>query len=154
MDLLTEIKNCGGEIIFDQVLTVQYSPHSPVVRIKCLFVRNEDCYYKDIDGNESLINEITKTSIAIKNSIIQRLKLMNMAKPTHLKQFDLEAAKKGAKVITKSGKPVELLYFEREVGQFPIVAIIEKKKVANYTIDGKFYYSETPKPSKYDLYMA
>lgn len=70
------------------------------------------------------------------------------------KKFDLDAAKKGAKVITRNNKPVEMLYFERQVGQFPLVAIIEKSKVACYTQEGKFYYSEHYKPSKFDLFMA
>jgi len=56
-----------------------------------------------------------------------------------MKKFDLEAAKKGAPVVTKKGKEAHILYFERDNPKFPLVVIIEKKHVYCFTAEGKFY---------------
>lgn len=56
-----------------------------------------------------------------------------------MKKFDLRKAKAGQAIVTESGKPVNILYFERDSKNFPIVALIENKKVEQYTIDGKLY---------------
>lgn len=71
-----------------------------------------------------------------------------------MKKFDLSKAKQGHKVVTRNGKEVKMLYFDREVERFPLVAIIEKKQVACYTEEGKFYDDENHKESKNDLFMA
>lgn len=67
-----------------------------------------------------------------------------------MKKFNLNEAIAGKEVVTKDGKLVKILHHERENDKFPIVAIIENKKVALYTIDGKFY---TDKDSKFDLFI-
>jgi len=67
-----------------------------------------------------------------------------------MKKFDLTEAIAGKEVVTKDGKLVKILYHERDNDKFPIVAIIENKKVVLYTIDGKFYID---KDSKEDLFL-
>jgi hypothetical protein len=71
-----------------------------------------------------------------------------------MKQFDLKEAKAGKSVVTRGGKEVKMLYFSREVERFPLVAIIDKKVVACFTEDGKFFDDENHKQSKNDLFMA
>ena len=46
-----------------------------------------------------------------------------------MKDFNLKSAKDGAKVCTKDGKYVRLLTFDRESTSFPIVGLIENRKV-------------------------
>lgn len=67
-----------------------------------------------------------------------------------MKKFDLDKAKKGAEVVTKKGKSVKILHYERDSKKFPLVVIIENKKVENYTLEGKFY---DDKDSDKDLYL-
>lgn len=50
-----------------------------------------------------------------------------------MKDFNLTSAKDGAKVCTKDGKSVRLLAFDRESASFPIVGLIENRKVCCYT---------------------
>lgn len=68
-----------------------------------------------------------------------------------MKKFNLITAKEGAKVCTKLGKSVRLIAFDRESAKFPIVGLIENKKVCCYTIDGKYY---ADKDSDNDLRMV
>lgn len=68
-----------------------------------------------------------------------------------MKDFNLTSAKDGAKVCTKEGKSVRLLAFDRESASFPIVGLIENRKVCCYTIDGKYY---ADKDSDNDLRMV
>ncbi len=68
-----------------------------------------------------------------------------------MKEFNLKLAKEGAKVCTKSGKPVRLLAFDRDSLSFPLVALIENRKVCCYTTAGKFYVD---KNSDNDLEMV
>lgn len=67
-----------------------------------------------------------------------------------MKKFNLKKAKEGSKVITVSGKDVNVIYFERDSKNFPLVVLIENKKVEQYTLDGKLY---TDKDSELDLKM-
>jgi hypothetical protein len=71
-----------------------------------------------------------------------------------MKKFNLSEAKAGKKVVTREGKEVKMLHFTREVERFPLVAIIENKRVACYTEEGKFFDDENHKQSKNDLFMA
>lgn len=68
-----------------------------------------------------------------------------------MKEFNLKLAKEGEKVCTKSGKPVRLLAFDRDSLSFPLVALIENRKVCCYTTAGKFYVD---KNSDNDLEMV
>ncbi len=67
-----------------------------------------------------------------------------------MKEFDLEKARSGAEVITKSGQEAKILLFDRSNKTFPLVVILENKNVYYYTEEGKFYKD---KPSDNDLIM-
>lgn len=67
-----------------------------------------------------------------------------------MKKFNIEKAKQGNLVVTKSGKEAKILLFDRDNAKFPLVVIVENKDVACYTIDGKFYFD---KESENDLKM-
>jgi len=54
-------------------------------------------------------------------------------------RFNLKKVKEGAEVLTKSGKVAKILLFDRSNSMFPLVVIIENKRVACYTDKGKFY---------------
>lgn len=58
-----------------------------------------------------------------------------------MKQFDLEAAKRGAAVCTAYGLPVRILCFDRKGGNFPIIALIDdtdsSESFATFTEEGE-----------------
>lgn len=68
-----------------------------------------------------------------------------------MKKFNLKKARAGADVCTKSGHSVRILTFDRDNSVFPIVALIENKRVACYTDSGKFF---ADKDSDNDLRMV
>ena len=65
-------------------------------------------------------------------------------------KFNLEKAKRGEAVETKKGIPVRILLFDRDSRAFPIVAILNNRKVYYYTNEGKFYLDRS---SYLDLVM-
>jgi hypothetical protein len=67
-----------------------------------------------------------------------------------MKRFHLEKARSGGEVCTKSGKQAKILLFDRDSKSFPLVVIINNRKVACYTAKGKFY---ADKNSDFDLAM-
>ena len=72
-----------------------------------------------------------------------------------MKEFDLEAAKKGAAVCTVDGYPVRILCFDANIGAYPIVAILETnsgKRVVTYQKDG--YPAESDWEGPLNLRMA
>lgn len=74
---------------------------------------------------------------------------------TKLKPFDLEAAKAGAKVITRDGKPVRILCFDRKNNQSPIVGLVSDEYgegLASFTKDGKYVVNGATHCN--DLFMA
>lgn len=80
-----------------------------------------------------------------------------MTYPTvsHIIPFNVEKAKKGAKVITRDGKPARILSYDLKGNPYSIVAAITdengREQVENYTIDGRFdpYHGEV----KFDLML-
>lgn len=58
-----------------------------------------------------------------------------------MKDFDLEAAKRGAAVCTAYGLPVRILCFDRKGGNFPIIALIDdtdsRESFATFTEEGE-----------------
>lgn len=57
-----------------------------------------------------------------------------------LKPFDLEAAKAGAKVVTRGGQPVRIICTDRKGSGYPIVALVTgavREEIATYTITGR-----------------
>lgn len=72
-----------------------------------------------------------------------------------LKPFDLEAAKAGAKVVTRDGHPARIICFERDDDYYPIIGLVNSgdgERVATYTKEGYFCSDKEPKDN--DLFMA
>ncbi len=67
-----------------------------------------------------------------------------------MKKFDLSKAKQGNKIATRRGKDAEILKFDRDNKEFPLVVIEGNTKVYVCTLDGKFY---TDKDSDFDLFL-
>lgn len=123
-----------------------------------------DCRYWDLTGNvglETLIdkNIVKKVSMTeyfkgkTKEEIASDLDIIPILAENYTymnKKFDLEKAKTGIDVVTKSGKQAKILLFDRDNSIFPLVVIIGNKNVYYYTIDGKFYKD---KDSDNDLIM-
>lgn len=58
-----------------------------------------------------------------------------------MKKFDLEAALKGAPVITRGNHPARIICTDAK-GNLPIIALISNNGVENpvkYTLDGRYY---------------
>ena len=56
------------------------------------------------------------------------------------KPFDIQAAKNGAKIETKSGHPVRIVCYDRK-GDYSIIALVDyglTEELTSYTIDGKY----------------
>lgn len=66
--------------------------------------------------------------------------------------FNREAAKNGAKLVTRDGSKV-LAYFDSEVDiRYPIVALVENdESLTCYTVNGEFYKGEE---NIYDLFIV
>lgn len=71
------------------------------------------------------------------------------------KPFNVEAAKRGAKVETRNGIPVRIICYDREGGQYPILALVDDgsgyESCIEYDLEGKFFCSG---PSKHDLVIV
>lgn len=72
-----------------------------------------------------------------------------------MKPFDLKAAKAGAPICTRDGRPVRILCFDAK-HNYPIKALINTDNIredfAEYTINGEFYNNQTE--DSFDLMMA
>lgn len=73
------------------------------------------------------------------------------------KPFDLEAAKAGAPVMTRDGRPVRILAFDVEGAIYPVVAAVKtldgkREAIQMYTESGE--YSYVVAKHDYDLVMA
>ena len=73
------------------------------------------------------------------------------------KPFDLEAAKAGAPVMTRDGRPARILAFDLKADEYPIAAAIESydgesEGIRTYTEYGK--YDNTVDEHDNDLVMA
>lgn len=71
-----------------------------------------------------------------------------------LEKFDLEKAKAGRKVVTRSGLPVDILKWDAR-GKEPLVGIIEQDEedvATSWEIDGR-YHSAIGENS-YDLFLS
>lgn len=66
----------------------------------------------------------------------------------NLKPFDLQAAKSGKPVCTRSGKPVRIICFDVKRATCPIIALVKEdghEKVCSYIPDGRrFENTEWP----------
>lgn len=78
------------------------------------------------------------------------------------KPFDLEAAKAGAPVMTRDGRPVRFLAFDVKSEEYPVVAVVpthdgKYESVEVYTKNGKYNddeYDDIKNKCDYDLVMA
>ncbi len=78
------------------------------------------------------------------------------------KPFDLEAAKAGAPVMTRDGRPVRILAFDVKSEEYPVVAVVpthdgKYESVEVYTKSGKYNddeYDDVKAECDYDLAMA
>ena len=71
-----------------------------------------------------------------------------------MKPFDLEAAKAGAKVITRGGNPVRILATDMKHHTYKIVGLVDfdfVESLKSWTIDGKYAEGDE---SMVDLFMA
>lgn len=72
-----------------------------------------------------------------------------------MKEFNLEAAKAGARVYTRDGREVRIVCFDAK-SEYPILALIMcgdgNGCLNTYTIDG--YYNIDKKESSSDLFMS
>lgn len=70
--------------------------------------------------------------------------------------FDLELAKQGYAVQTRTGKKVRILCFDAKIPNYPIVTLItlndNLEKLALYTNEGKFFH-DNDEDCEYDLVM-
>jgi hypothetical protein len=70
------------------------------------------------------------------------------------KPFDIEAARNGAQVRTRSGSPARIVCFDA-TGPQPLVVLLKEKDAWQYTIDG--YFNKTKDEGGFgnlDLVMA
>ena len=74
----------------------------------------------------------------------------------NLKPFDLEAAKNGAKVVTRCGNSVRIVCSDMRDDDYPIVGVVSRENgtefSATFTREGKFVGLGTE--SRCDLFMA
>ena len=56
-----------------------------------------------------------------------------------MKKFDNKKAREGAELVTRGGKPVKVLLFDRTSKDFPIVAIIDNREVIQVTENGRYF---------------
>lgn len=73
-----------------------------------------------------------------------------------MRLFNLEEAKQGEQVITRDGRPVRIICFDRHKEDYPIVALIEDndktERIYEYTELGEYYKDVLD--HDYDLMMA
>lgn len=74
---------------------------------------------------------------------------------TKLKPFDLEAAKNGAKVVTRDGHAVRIICYDRKNEEYPIVALVgeDEGAVFSYSSGGR-YLEPNLTDHDLDLFMA
>ena len=65
-----------------------------------------------------------------------------------MKNFNIEDADIDHVIVIREGKNVKILLYDRDSKQFPIVVIIENRKVIQVTKKGKYYLDRN---SKFDL---
>lgn len=74
---------------------------------------------------------------------------------TKLKPFDPEAAKAGAKVVTRDGHAVRIICYDRKNEEYPIVALVgeDEGAVFSYSSGGR-YLEPNLTDHNLDLFMA
>ena len=73
---------------------------------------------------------------------------------TKIKDFDIEKAKAGAKVVTRGGHSARILCYDLKNDHYPIVACIDRnetEKVCIFTLNGNYLYGD--KEDDFDLFI-
>lgn len=77
----------------------------------------------------------------------------------NLKPFSLELAKQGHPVVTRDGRPVRIICFDRKDSEYnqPIVGLMchdtnDIEDMESFNVDGR--YNVTEGDTRYDLFMA
>lgn len=74
-----------------------------------------------------------------------------------MKPFDIERAKAGDPVVTRDGRKVRILCYDKKDDSYPIVALIENEAedefTESFTLEGKYWDKKTEEESE-DLFMA
>ena len=73
-----------------------------------------------------------------------------------MREFDLELAKQGYPVCTRSGHDVRIVCFDYKIDNYPIIALIQDhgcETIHTYTLEGKFYQKPNVRDAN-DLMMA
>ena len=90
---------------------------------------------KRVNGSET-VDQFTADGKYYADDQTDSLSDLIMAEPG----FNLEAAKNGAKVTTREGKPVRILCFDRKGGDYPISGLVESRNgeewAYSWTIEG------------------
>lgn len=122
---------------------------------KCIEKPNTEdrrVYIAHTDSDIGLIVSIRLTS---SNDMEDNAKHSNSEKiGKNLKPFDLQAAKSGKPVCTRSGKPVRIICFDVKGAKHPIIALVkedEYERVCSYMPDGRRFNDEEEWPD--DLMM-
>lgn len=74
-----------------------------------------------------------------------------------LKPFDLEAALKGAKVVTRGGFPARIICTDRKGYNQPVIFLLNSGNIETShacSLNGKYYFYDGDEESKHDLFMA
>ena len=139
----------GKSVIFKKLEKVgePYMYYFPSGRIMCF--QRYKLFNKLYSHNTEYVmcdfNEDDFVSIEIK----QNKEDMGKNKRLHLKEFDIEEAKKGKPVYTRSGKKVRIVCFDTKGVTHPIIALIdgdEYERINTYTTNGSYYSDNTNSP--------
>lgn len=73
-----------------------------------------------------------------------------------MKPFDLEKAKAGHRVVTRDGRPVRIVCYDRKINNYPILALVPAKFddveiIVKYTLNGRYLLVGE---NEFDLMMA
>ena len=74
-----------------------------------------------------------------------------------MRKFNLEEAKKGKPVMTRSGDPARILCFDRISALYPIVALVtrdDEERVLTFNEEGRYNGSGSINEQEWDLMMA
>lgn len=119
---------------------------------KCIEKPNTEdkrVYIAHTDSEVGLIVSIRLTSSNDMESEMSEIKNENLSNSENigknLKPFDLQAAKAGKPVCTRSGKPVRIICFDVKGAKHPIIALVKEdgyERVCSYIPDGRRFEEE------------
>lgn len=119
----------------NNVLQQRHKLYEPMVTL--------EGYWYRIDGNFINIEIKQNTEDMEEDNNTKHSNLENIGK--NLKPFDLQAAKSGKPVCTRSGKPVRIICFDVKGAKHPIIALVKEdgyERVCSYIPDGRRFEEE------------